>query len=178
VTYSGNIASLATQEVSFVFSNAIGNRPACLRQHRVAVAALTRLRAAAALARRKREYNQALAFDRQSGWHKGYTAWNGNPATYTLPTIYWKWVPGSYACPSYDTTLGYTCWKVEVVTRHACSDLSVELGEHTSGNANSPQVGTVDGYAGSVSPWTPTVVEVDGDTTSGQWAFVNSITCL
>jgi len=178
VTYSGNIASNATSEVQFLFSDALNaSRPPCLREHKEAAARLAAKRAAAALARKRTDYNQTMAADRATGWHKGYTAWNGNPVTYQAPSIYWKWVPGNYSCPSYDSDLGYPCWKVDVVTRNGCDDLGIELGEYAGGSNSSPQIGSIDGDSGAVVPEVPSVIEVDGDKKSAQFASVASISC-
>jgi hypothetical protein len=177
VTYDGNIANNSSDVVSGVFSTAIGRRPPCLRERKVAIAKRAAKRATEALAFKKRYYRATLALDRQSGWHNGYSAWNGNALNYQAPTIYWKWVPGSYACPSYDSALGYSCWKIEVITRNGCSGVSVELSEHATDNYSSPSLGTAYGTGGSVSREVPTVIEADADNTSAKWAFVESLTC-
>ena len=177
VTYDGNIANNSTDVVSVAFSTAIGRRPPCLHQRKVAVAKRAAKRAAQALAFKKSYYRSTLASDRQSGWHSGYTAWNGNTLNYQVPTLYWKWVSGNYACPSYDTGLGYTCWKIEVITRYGCSAVSAEVAEHATDDYNGPSLGSTYGTSGSVSPEVPTVIEIDADNTSARWAFVQSLTC-
>jgi hypothetical protein len=60
VTYDGNIANNSSDVVSGVFSTAIGRRPPCLRERKVAIAKRAAKRATEALAFKKRYYRATL----------------------------------------------------------------------------------------------------------------------
>ena len=163
VTYSGNIARDATTEVSYLFAGSLnGGKPKCLAEWKAAKAQ-----------RAQTAYNAALARDRETRWHRGYTAYWKGVGAYQLPNVYFKFLPpSSYSCSAYISS----CWKLEIVTRNGCpAALSIELREYDSGNT---QVGTGYGNGGSLGPHTPSIVEVDSLDSSARTASVGSITCF
>lgn len=172
VTYSGNIASDATSEVSLLFAGSLNSqKPACLSWHAQAV----RKRAAARAAARLRAYTAALRRASHEPWHAGYTPYWGDVTGEKVPNVYWKWIPpAQISCVSYATN---GCWQIQVVTRDGCSsDLSGELGVLDSSGA---QIETLYGDAGAVSPLSTTVLEFDADSGNAQGAKgqVKSLTC-
>lgn len=177
VTYSGNIASDATEEVQLLFATSINSQhPACLSWVETAKARLAKIAARKAAAKRlarDRAYQVALTRAAKEPWHQGYTIYADTQdwANYQLPSIYWKWDRTS--CADYATN---GCWDVEVITRNGCSTgVSVELAEMQG----STQVDTLYGSSGPVGPETPTIIELDalsGDA-SGMQGEVSSITC-
>lgn len=171
VTYSGNIARDATEEVTLLFSDTVGGqgKPRCLAERRAAEAKAARR----AALKRERRYETALNRDAHAPWHRGYRAVYVGLAKDELPNIYFKWLPnGSFTCAPY-TQDG--CWKMEVITRKGCpASLSVEFGEYSGAT----KIGTVYGEAGSVDRRTPTIIELDADTKALTSGHIQSMTCF
>lgn len=181
VTYSGNIASNSTDEVSLLFEGSLNARkPACLlwvrqaKAHRAKVAAeRAAARAAARLKQKRADYSAVLKLDRVAGWHKGYSAWNGDPLSYKLPTVYYKFLnPNSYSCDQYSE---YGCFKIEIVTRDGCNSVDITISESRS--RGSAQIGSVDGYSGAINATVPAIIEVDEDNGSTHYGTITSIDC-
>jgi hypothetical protein len=164
VTYSGNIATDASAEVTAVFATSLNSqRPRCLADIRHA-------KARAARARNLR-YLALVRRDRRAKWHRGFLAYWQDVARYTLPNVYAKWLPLSYSCSAYITS----CWKIEIVTRHGCPNaLSVEV-EEVRG---SRQVGTAYGSGGSIRPYVREDVEVDTMDNGPFRGRIGTITCI
>lgn len=176
VTYSGNIASDATEEVQLLFSNAINaQKPTCLGWVALAKARLARIaaqKAAAKQAARASAYLAALARSAKEPWHAGYSAYAGDITGYQLPNIYWKWLSG-VSCAQYAMN---GCWQIEVITRNGCpTGVSVEFSEVQDGT----QVGTLYASSGALPPQTPAQIEIDAD--NGNAAAIqgriSSLTC-
>jgi hypothetical protein len=181
VTYSGNIATNSTSDVQFLFVDALNaKRPECLTWLKTARARLARIaarkraeRAAARLRLKKQTYEAILKGDRISGWHDGFTAWNGNAFAYQAPTIYYRWL-NDRACPQYDQD---GCYHVEIVTRNGCSGVDVTISETPSQSASSPQIGSVDGYTDGLQAQQPAIIEIDADQADAKYGQVTSIGC-
>lgn len=170
VTYTGNIASNSTLEVSLLFSDSIGSsKPACLREYQQAKAKAARN----AATRREAAYETALNKDANAAWHRGYnTVWTGL-GKYELPNVYYRFVT-TRPCSQFST---YGCFTLEVVTRKGCStNLSVELGEYAT--QGGPKLGTVYGEAGTLDPHVPAYVELDDDQSGVNWGRVASAECF
>lgn len=178
VTYSGNIASDATEQVSLLFAGSLNSsKPACLAWHAQAIhlrQVRAAHRAAVRAAARARAYAAALRRAAHEPWHAGYTPYWGDVNGNQIPDIYYKFIPSAQiTCVQYATN---GCWQVQVITRNGCDDLSGELGVLNSKNT---QVETLYGSTGAVSAYSRAVLEFDADSGSaaGENGQITSLTC-
>lgn len=159
VTYSSGIASDATADVELLFANALNRtKPRCLTDLAAAkerAAHLAAKRLAAREAKRAKAYASALDRSAKETWHQGYIPYWTGVASYSLPTIYWRWKSGG--CASYETE----CWHVDVITRQGCPTylgVQANVYDHRGGSVVDNILGN-DGNG--VPPLTPAAVEMD-----------------
>ncbi|MGH3429627.1 MAG: hypothetical protein ACRDQZ_19005 [Mycobacteriales bacterium] len=196
VTYSGNVADDATDEVQVIFSNSLNSRrPACLEERAAAQRVVEQRRQAKAAARaRVREIAHMRADSMAwspsgSAWTEvtdstsftpySYIAKSGQTYTFQEPNVWWKWVTGGQcsSAAQYESA-GNSCFILDVVTRSGCpsSGVSVDLDEYQS--QNGPQVNQDYGSSGPLSPQEVAKIEVDvSASVHVPWAKVGSINC-
>jgi hypothetical protein len=102
-------------------------------------------------------------------WNRGLQPF-GRSTGRRLPNFYYGPLHTHVSCPAYAT---YGCWKVEVVTRHACPHGVMVVVEETR---NGGSEGASWGFSRRLAARTRTVVEVDRDQ-PGVSGRINSVLC-